>query len=135
MFCVKCGKELSDGAAFCPHCGAAVENTTPVTPAPVIAPLSPVAPAAAKNKSGGKIVLICLAVLLCIAVGGIGTYFFTNGKLPFIAAHSESDTTSYLNEAENSQSGTQPEAQEAGSTPPAIAAEPEEEQPPAPPRK
>ena len=26
MFCVKCGKELSEGANFCPNCGAAVQG-------------------------------------------------------------------------------------------------------------
>ena len=25
MFCVQCGKEISDAAKFCPHCGAPME--------------------------------------------------------------------------------------------------------------
>ncbi|MDG6961475.1 MAG: RDD family protein [Nitrososphaerota archaeon] len=28
MFCAKCGKELPDGATFCPSCGAAVQTGT-----------------------------------------------------------------------------------------------------------
>lgn len=35
MFCQKCGKEISDDATYCIHCGCAVENVkTRVTPAP-----------------------------------------------------------------------------------------------------
>jgi uncharacterized Tic20 family protein len=29
MFCQSCGKELSDGAAFCGHCGVKVGTSTP----------------------------------------------------------------------------------------------------------
>lgn len=29
MFCVNCGKEISDGSTFCPECGAAQQGTTP----------------------------------------------------------------------------------------------------------
>lgn len=29
MFCVNCGKEISDGSTFCPGCGAAQQGTTP----------------------------------------------------------------------------------------------------------
>lgn len=27
MFCIKCGSKLSDGAAFCPNCGAKIINS------------------------------------------------------------------------------------------------------------
>ena len=27
MFCSKCGKEIEDGAKFCPGCGAAIKDT------------------------------------------------------------------------------------------------------------
>ena len=30
MFCTKCGKEIQDGMAFCPECGAKVENIAEV---------------------------------------------------------------------------------------------------------
>ena len=29
MFCSNCGKEIKDGARFCPECGAAQQGTTP----------------------------------------------------------------------------------------------------------
>lgn len=29
MFCSNCGKEIKDGATFCPECGAAQQGTTP----------------------------------------------------------------------------------------------------------
>ena len=35
-FCTKCGKELTEGAAFCVGCGAPVGNTAPVSAAPQV---------------------------------------------------------------------------------------------------
>ena len=29
MFCINCGKEVSEGTAFCPYCGAKIENAQP----------------------------------------------------------------------------------------------------------
>ncbi len=29
MFCMKCGKEISDDVAFCPYCGASTKGETP----------------------------------------------------------------------------------------------------------
>ena len=29
MFCINCGKEISDGSTFCPECGTAQQETTP----------------------------------------------------------------------------------------------------------
>ena len=29
MYCSKCGKEVRDGAAFCPHCGEPVGGAAP----------------------------------------------------------------------------------------------------------
>ncbi|MGN1339635.1 MAG: zinc-ribbon domain-containing protein, partial [Oscillospiraceae bacterium] len=49
MFCMKCGRQLNDGAKFCPGCGTKVENpedfTTPVSEStvPVSAPAAAVA--------------------------------------------------------------------------------------------
>jgi len=28
MFCTKCGKQVSEGAAFCTHCGSQVQAAT-----------------------------------------------------------------------------------------------------------
>lgn len=52
MFCMHCGKELSDQAAFCPGCGNKVERPEaaptpePVAPAAPTAPVAPVVPEA-----------------------------------------------------------------------------------------
>lgn len=29
MYCTNCGKETSDGASFCPYCGAVIEQAAP----------------------------------------------------------------------------------------------------------
>ena len=43
MYCVKCGKELADGARFCPSCGAE-QTAVPKTPRAPAAPPSPSSP-------------------------------------------------------------------------------------------
>lgn len=35
MFCSKCGKEISEGAIFCTHCGSSIALTASAAPAPV----------------------------------------------------------------------------------------------------
>lgn len=35
MFCKKCGKEIPDGAQFCPHCGAAQDDHPIYTRKPI----------------------------------------------------------------------------------------------------
>lgn len=54
MFCTKCGKETSDGASFCPYCGAVIEQAAPEKvperiqePAPAMNSVKNVAPAQA----------------------------------------------------------------------------------------
>ena len=42
MYCTNCGKETSDGASFCPYCGAVIEQAAPEKipePAPEQAPV------------------------------------------------------------------------------------------------
>ena len=56
MYCTKCGKETSDGASFCPYCGAVIEQAAPEKvpeptperiPAPAMNTVKNVAPAQA----------------------------------------------------------------------------------------
>lgn len=56
MYCTKCGKETSDGASFCPYCGAVIEQAVPEKvpeptperiPAPAMNSVKNVAPAQA----------------------------------------------------------------------------------------
>ncbi|MGN0408067.1 MAG: extracellular solute-binding protein [Bacteroides sp.] len=65
MFCEKCGNPMPDTANFCEKCGAKVEMAGP---AMISADARKV-----KSKSGkSKKILIALAVLLVIAVAGVG---------------------------------------------------------------
>ncbi len=80
MFCKKCGKEIREGAKFCPGCGASAGAAAP-TPAPM--PAKPAAPVSAdagyklapvpetrKKKSRvGIIVLLCVLLLLAAGIG------------------------------------------------------------------
>lgn len=56
MYCTNCGKETSDGASFCPYCGAVIEQAAPEKipepaperiPAPAMNSVKNVAPAQA----------------------------------------------------------------------------------------
>ncbi|MDR3763857.1 MAG: PspC domain-containing protein [Acidobacteriota bacterium] len=77
MFCVQCGKDLGEGAAFCQYCGA------PVAPLPYVAPKKRFARFRAEKKIAG----VCSGVarhfdldpslvravwLLCVLLGGTG---------------------------------------------------------------
>jgi uncharacterized membrane protein len=44
MFCKNCGKEMQDGAGFCPNCGAKQDSTTQ--------PSNPISPNTAKTGTG-----------------------------------------------------------------------------------
>lgn len=80
MHCVKCGAALSDGAAFCPNCGAATTDKS-----------SPAPPAEPKKKSNkllgclgiGVGVIILLAVIGSLAPDRPAT---SNGSAPAASA-------------------------------------------------
>lgn len=61
MFCKQCGKEVADGTAFCPGCGASLDGAS--APAP--------APAAAPAKAKGKLNPLSLSALICQTVGAL----------------------------------------------------------------
>ncbi len=84
MFCRKCGKELQDGARFCPSCGAEVaparqgaQSADGARPAPQPSPL-PVAARAGFSGFGtialiiGGVIAAVVAVVLLIGGGGGG---------------------------------------------------------------
>jgi uncharacterized membrane protein len=84
-FCGKCGSSISDGVAFCPHCGAPIAAaaappaqewvTTPASPAGAA-----VAPASGLQEN--------VAGLLCYLVGWItGLIFLLIDKRPFVRFH------------------------------------------------
>lgn len=68
MFCRQCGKELTDGAKFCKHCGAALDAGN-----------RPAAEKAVRKqkKSKGGIIAALVAVLLVAAVG-VGVVLYLN---------------------------------------------------------
>jgi TM2 domain-containing membrane protein YozV len=70
MYCSKCGKEMAEDAAFCPHCGApskVVHVHTQLT----------------RKYTGPDISekLLLPALLLCLFLGGLGIHRFYVGKI------------------------------------------------------
>ncbi|MBO5598709.1 MAG: zinc ribbon domain-containing protein [Oribacterium sp.] len=66
MFCVKCGKEISEGTRFCPYCGNQVtsEGNTPAAP---------------EEKSGNtKKVIIALSAIVAVLVVVVGVLLMNN---------------------------------------------------------
>ena len=66
MFCQKCGKEISDQASFCPHCGHPVR---PPAMGPGFRSDKTVSP---KSRLA--------ALPLCLFLGGLGVHRFYVGK-------------------------------------------------------
>ncbi len=65
MYCPNCGKELSDQAATCPHCGH---------------PIKAVRPGAHEGKALSPKSRLA-ALLFCIFLGGLGIHRFYVGKV------------------------------------------------------
>jgi len=84
MYCAHCGKEISELVKFCPYCGAAAEQPTPVveTPAAESAVQAPTAPVQETPTPGGKLrslprkwlvigaVVLIFALAVAAAIGG-----------------------------------------------------------------
>lgn len=86
MFCLKCGKEIENGAKFCPYCGA-VTGAGAAAPAPAApAPVAPVegrpfdgsSPASGGNRrrgmgliAGGLVAVVLVAVLAIAFFSGL----------------------------------------------------------------
>lgn len=73
-FCNKCGATLSSDAKFCNKCGATISGA-PVATAPSATP-STMPPAPTGGSNALKVVLIVFAVIVVLAVLGIGTLAF-----------------------------------------------------------
>lgn len=74
MFCDKCGKEISEQAKFCNHCGAPVNKPQAQTvSAPQKKPVK-------KKKAGNAIVTIVVALVVYFGVRGITENVLSNKK-------------------------------------------------------
>lgn len=84
--CLKCGKEIPDGAELCPECMNAPENP-PLSPAaePVPAPIPEPAPEAVPSEgkkalSKKKIIIIIAAAALCVIAAVLAVVFIFKDK-------------------------------------------------------
>lgn len=76
MYCINCGKELREGAAFCVNCGTPTE----VQNHPVTEPNTKVkAVADQEEKKGAKVLALAILFLGILAVVGIGGWFVIQG--------------------------------------------------------
>jgi len=85
MFCAYCGKEISDDALFCGHCGTKTRRASPapVPPAPPSYYNAPQTSAgnAGYPPAGYKPKKKLTALLLLIFLGGWGAHRFYTGKI------------------------------------------------------
>ena len=94
MYCPKCGKQNVDDARFCAGCGAALNEAQPVQPQPMeqlpqpmMAGEQPVQPQpmtqpapVKKKKTGFKVFLAILVVLLLVGVGVVSFMFISKAS-------------------------------------------------------
>lgn len=71
MFCKKCGQEIKSGTKFCVKCGAPVQQGAE----PAVSPQN-----GKKQGNGLLMALICIAVVLVLAVGGLGAFYFLSNR-------------------------------------------------------
>ena len=71
MYCIKCGKELREGAAFCVNCG----TPTGVVNRPVTAPDVKTKAAGQGKKKGVKALAFGILLLCILAAAGTGGWF------------------------------------------------------------
>ena len=82
MYCENCGKEISDQAKFCKHCGASVTTSqpaTPVQPQPIQPQPAPQAPT--PKKKSGKAVIVIVIILIILAAIGYFSEAYLSGEL------------------------------------------------------
>ena len=74
MFCIHCGKQLSENTRFCPYCGSAVEGSR--SPSAGVPPQAQQKPA---KKSGGRAVVLIAGIAAVAAVLAV-VFVFVFGK-------------------------------------------------------
>jgi uncharacterized RDD family membrane protein YckC len=79
MFCTKCGKELTDGAQFCPACGTAVGGAPAINVAPVSATVRP--PDPKRYRYGGFWIRFLAHIIDQIVLGVVMFVFVLIGIL------------------------------------------------------
>lgn len=67
MHCMSCGKEIPEGAAFCPGCGTATGQTAPAAASPPPEP-APVRRSVAKQSGSGGCLKLGAAIFLVLVV-------------------------------------------------------------------
>lgn len=112
MYCSKCGKEVPEGSAFCPACGAPVlaggasAQTVEVCPvyevpaepsggAPASAQMAPAAPPAAPtepSRKRSKKPLAAIIALALVAVAGFVAWRLLTAKPAYVAEQDQSGT-------------------------------------------
>lgn len=80
IYCFNCGKQISDKAAACPHCGAARTPVNTVGTAAPAQPQMPVQQAPAKKGNGAQIALIVTVIVLALALVGVVLFFVLGGN-------------------------------------------------------
>jgi hypothetical protein len=83
-FCGNCGSPIAPGVRFCSKCGAVIPGATAepsiaATPAPVVSPPAPIAPAAVASQGGSsalKIILIVVAIVMFLMILAAGGCFY-----------------------------------------------------------
>ena len=119
MFCVHCGKQISDDSKFCVHCGKSCTPAAPVqrapaapvqrasAPQPQKAPAAPVQ-AAPRKSDAGKPIIIGIVIALLLAVLGFGGYYVvTEFVIPALEEQEDSDS-GRNNQAEEEDDFTKP---------------------------
>ncbi len=115
MYCSRCGKEVPEGSAFCPACGAPVPSRSaphvgiaeiveeppvyevPAEPAGSASAPTPVAPAAppaepAKRKKRSKKPLVVAIIVIVVAVAGFVAWQAFAAKPAYVAEQDQSGT-------------------------------------------
>ncbi|MCI8326604.1 MAG: VWA domain-containing protein [Lachnospiraceae bacterium] len=105
MYCGNCGRKLSEEAKFCPGCGEKVipDQENPIAEPAVEQTGIPVSPNQPKKGKGSKKILIGLAILAVVFLGGIGYVTWGMGaqKDQLVSIIDRSKIPEYMSEKED----------------------------------